>query len=284
VYLFLQTIGSVEYDNEEKTHHLEKTYGQLKLYTDRIIYDVKRARLVQDKFIPELSAMPLLDKVEWASVFVPAMEVGGDYFDVHQMPDEKAAILFSDVSGHGMAAAFITAILKTIFQNCVDNETSLTELVERLNSTLHRLTPEDSFAAVFVAVYDASSRHFSYINAGHYPPPWLLSRKNSELIYPIDEAGTMILGIKDNIEIKSAEFKLEAGDIVLFVSDGIIEAQNEEGDNFGLGTLEDLLKSREAGRPGELVSSIMNEIGKFSKDAEQTDDRTMLAFQVREQP
>jgi sigma-B regulation protein RsbU (phosphoserine phosphatase) len=283
VYVFLQSIGSIEYDNEEKTYHLQKTYRQMKLYNDRIIRDIKRARLVQDKFVPQVSAMPLSNKIEWASSFVPAMEIGGDYFDIRQISDERIAILFSDVSGHGMSAAFITAILKTTFQSCIDNDNSLPELIEKLNTALYRLTPEDSFAAVFVATYDLSTNTYSYINSGHYPQPWLISAKKPGQLYPIDEAGTVILGIQDRIAVESAECKLEPSDIVLFVSDGIIEAQNIDGDYYGLDEFEDLLKSKRSDSPSQLVDFIMDEIGRFSKYAEQTDDRTILAFQVKEQ-
>ncbi|MHC4724729.1 MAG: PP2C family protein-serine/threonine phosphatase [Planctomycetota bacterium] len=283
VYAFLQSIGSVEYDNEEKSYHLQKTYRQMKFYNDRIIRDVKRARLVQDKFVPKVSTMPMSDRIEWASSFVPAMEVGGDYFDVRQISDEQIAILFSDVSGHGMSAAFITAILKTTFQTCIDNDNSLAELVEKLNTALYRLTPEDSFAAVFVAIFEASTNTFSYVNSGHYPQPWLISAKKNRELYPIDEAGTVILGIQERIKIESARCKLGPSDIVLFVSDGIIEAQNIDGDNYGLDEFGDLLKSKHSGSPSQLVDFIMDEIGRFSKDAEQMDDRTILAFQVKEQ-
>jgi sigma-B regulation protein RsbU (phosphoserine phosphatase) len=211
------------------------------------------------------------------------MEVGGDYFDVRQISDEQIAILFSDVSGHGMSAAFITAILKTTFQTCIDNDNSLAELVEKLNTALYRLTPEDSFAAVFVAIFEASTNTFSYVNSGHYPQPWLISAKKNRELYPIDEAGTVILGIQERIKIESARCKLGPSDIVLFVSDGIIEAQNIDGDNYGLDEFGDLLKSKHSGSPSQLVDFIMDEIGRFSKDAEQMDDRTILAFQVKEQ-
>jgi serine phosphatase RsbU (regulator of sigma subunit) len=283
VYVFLQSIGSVEYDNEEKSYHLQKTYRQMKFYNDRIIRDVKRARLVQDKFVPEVSNMPLSDKIEWASSFVPAMEIGGDYFDIRQISDEQIAILFSDVSGHGMSAAFITAILKTTFQTCIDNNNSLVQLVEKLNTALYRLTPDDSFAAVFMAIYDASTNTFSYVNSGHYPQPWLISARKPGQLCPIDEAGTVILGIMERIEVESAECKLRSGDIVLFVSDGLVEAQNIDGEIYGLDEFEDLLKSKHPGSPGQLVDFIMDEIGRFSKNAEQTDDRTILAFQAKEQ-
>jgi sigma-B regulation protein RsbU (phosphoserine phosphatase) len=283
VYVFLQSIGSIEYDNEEKTYNLQKTYRKMKLYNDRIIRDIKRARLVQDKFVPQVSAMPLSNKIEWASSFVPAMEIGGDYFDIRQISDERIAILFSDVSGHGMSAAFITAILKTTFQSCIDNNNSLPELIEKLNTALYRLTPEDSFAAVFVATYDLSTNTYSYINSGHYPQPWLISAKKPGQLYPIDEAGTVILGIQDRIAVESAECKLESGDIVLFVSDGIIEAQNIDGAYYGLEEFEDLLKTKRYDSPSQLVGFIMDEIGRYSKDAEQTDDRTILAFKVKEQ-
>lgn len=281
IYLFFMVVGSVEYDNEEKEYNLIKAYDKLKVYTDRIQTDILRARMVQEQFLPDLSNMPFSEQLDWAGSFAPAEQVGGDYFDVRALDDNRVAILFSDVSGHGMAAAFITAILKTAFQAWVDNKSTLPELVGQLNSNLCRLTPTESFASVFVATYDVSTRELCYINGGHQPEPWRISAKNEKSISALSDAHTLIMGIEGDIAIKTSRQTLKPGDIILFVSDGIIENQNVDSEQYGTDKFEKFLETKRQSPVQNLVKLIVNEMEAFSKDAEQSDDRTILAFQIK---
>jgi hypothetical protein len=116
-YLFFMTVGSLVYDNEEKAFRLEKANAQLRLYADWIRGDLERARAVQQMLLPDLANMPMADRLEWGASFVPEEEVGGDYFDAAHLDAERVAVLFADVSGHGLSAALTTAIIKTTFQS-----------------------------------------------------------------------------------------------------------------------------------------------------------------------
>jgi sigma-B regulation protein RsbU (phosphoserine phosphatase) len=281
IYLFFMVVGSVEYDNEEKEYNLIKAYEKLKIYTDRIQADIHRARMVQERFLPDLSSMPLSEQLDWAGSFVPAQQVGGDYFDVRTLDDNRVAILFSDVSGHGMAAAFITAILKTTFQAWVDNKSTLPELVDQLNSNLCRLTPEESFAAVFMAIYNASTGEFHYVNAGHQPEPWRIPDNNEKPISALSDARTLIIGVEENITIVTSRQTLKPEDIILFVSDGVVENQNADGEQYGTDRFEKFLDAKRQRPVRDLVKLIVNETEAFPKGAEQSDDRTILAFQIK---
>ena len=115
VYVFFMVAGSVEYDNEEKDYQLTRAYREVKSYADQIKANLNRGQVIQHKFLPDLENGRLSEHVNWASNFDPVEEVGGDYYDVQHLDDNRIAILFSDVSGHGMAAAFVTGILKTTF-------------------------------------------------------------------------------------------------------------------------------------------------------------------------
>ena len=282
MYLLFMIIGSVEYDNEEKAYRLNNAFGRLKSYTDRIIADTRRARIVQEKILPDLSNMPLSDRVDWASCFMPQIEVGGDYFDVQTLNENEVTILFCDVSGHGMAAAFITAILKTTFQNCVDSNVGLIDLIKKLNSALFRLTPEDSFAAVFAATYDASTKRLTYVNAGHHPEPWHMSSRGKDRITSLSDARSMILGIQKDIEIVISNRTLDNGDIILMASDGFIENQNADGQEYGSERFVDLLRQYQTDGVGQLVQIIAEQAKKFCAENEQCDDRTILALQIKE--
>jgi serine phosphatase RsbU (regulator of sigma subunit) len=281
IYLFFMVVGSVEYDNEEKEYNLVKAYDKLKVYTDRTQADIHRARMVQERFLPDLSSMPLSDQLDWAGSFAPAQQVGGDYFDVRTLDDNRVAILFSDVSGHGMAAAFITAILKTTFHAWVDNKSILPELVSQLNWNLCRLTPEESFAAVFMAIYDASTGEFHYVNAGHQPEPWRIPANSEKSISALSDARNLIMGVEENITIVTAGQTLKSEDIVLFVSDGVVENQDADGEQYGTDRFEKFLDVKRQRPVRDLVKLIVNEMEAFPKGAEQSDDRTILAFQIK---
>lgn len=280
-YLFFMIVGSVEYDNEEKAHRLVEAYDELKRNADRIRADLRRARDVQQKILPELANMPLAERADWAGSFVPAEEVGGDYFDVLALGDHRAAILFADVSGHGMAAAFITAILKTSFQAWADNGGSMPELLSTVNRNLCRLTPEESYAALFAAIYDADSGRLSYVNCGHNPEPWRIPARADEPIARLAGARAFLLGVIEDPDFQLTSQHLQPGDTVLLVTDGLVEARNMYDKRYGGQNLEDFLQAHR-GRPvKELVELVTREVTNFARGGEQTDDRTVLAFQIR---
>ncbi|MHC4104708.1 MAG: PP2C family protein-serine/threonine phosphatase [Planctomycetota bacterium] len=282
IYILFMVVGSIEYDNEEKAYNLTKTNKQLKQYTAQIQADIGRAKLVQEKFLPNVENMPFKDRIDWASCFIPAVEVGGDYFDVIKTNENSIAILFSDVCGHGMAAAFITAIIKTTFHTWAKRGGLLEDLIRELNSNLYRLTPEDSFSAVFATLYEPTTGRLDYINGGHHPEPWLVSGQKGNPICSLDKARNIILGIMEDIDITTSHEVLNQGDIVLLASDGVIENQNVDGENYGIEQFEKFLESRRDSSAEELVNSIIEEIELFAKDAEPGDDRTILAFRIKQ--
>lgn len=282
LYLVLMVIGSVEYDNEEKAYRLGRAYSELKSYTARIQADISKARIIQERFLPDSMNMPFEEQIDWACSFVPAEQVGGDYFDVCALDDTRAAVLFSDVSGHGMSAAFLTAILKTTFRAWTnDAEKSLTELVRQLNLALCGLAPEDSFAAAFIGIYDASTGEFCYVNAGHHPEPWRIPVENDEPICSLSDARAMILGVQGDIVIRPSRQLLRPGDIILFVSDGIIENRDADGELYGADKFKRFVSSNRQSGVEDLVALTVDEMADFSKDAEPSDDRTILAFQIK---
>jgi len=282
VYVFFMVAGSVEYDNEEKDYQLTRAYREVTTYADQIKADLHRAQVIQRKFLPDLADGRLSECVNWAFSFDPVEEVGGDYYDVQHLDEDRIAILFSDVSGHGMSAAFVTGILKTTFASWIDSKMELSEFVDLLNSTLCRLTPVGNFAAVFVGIYDCSTRELCYVNAGHHPQPWRLPAGDGEPISSITEGRTLLMGVNREIEIEPSRLTLGAGDIVLFASDGIVENQNTEGEIYGTERFGNFLQARRGGSVQSLVESIVNECRAFSKDAKQTDDRTVLALQIKD--
>lgn len=281
VYVFFMVAGSVEYDYEEKDYQLRKAYREVKTYADQVKGDLSRAQVIQRKFLPNLADERLSECVNWAFHFDPVEEVGGDYYDVQHLDEDRIAIIFSDVSGHGMAAAFVTGMMKTTFASWIDSEMELTEFVALLNSTLCNLTPVGSFAAAFVGIYNCSTGELDYVNAGHNPQPWWMPAREGEPISSITEGRTLLMGVDTDIVIEASRLRLGPGDIVLFASDGIVENQNTEGQIYGTERFSEFLESQRGLSAESLVESIVREWQTYSIDARQMDDRTVLALQIK---
>lgn len=279
-YVFFMTVGSVEYDNEEKAQRLRQAYGQLKFFADRIRLDMDRACEVQRRLVPGVTDMPRTDRLEWAARFDPQDEVGGDYFDTALLRDGRVAIIFADVSGHGLAAALITAILKATFESWLEGEGGIARLVRLLNRRLAALTPDESFAAVVVAVYDPEAGTFCYCNCGHSPRPYLIAAANGSP-HSLVDGRAMILGVMPDITPEIETIRLEPGDTVFLATDGITESRNERDEEFGDDRLKDcLVASCDTPLP-ELVSRLVTIVDEFVGDGERTDDRAVLALRVR---
>jgi len=246
-FLFFMTVGSLVYDNEEKAFRLEKANAQLRLYADWIRGDLERARVVQQMLLPDLTNMPMADRLEWGASFVPEEEVGGDYFDAAHLDAERVAVLFADVSGHGLSAALITAIIKTTFQSWTERGGTLEDFLCVLNQRLFNLTPRQSFAAVAAGIFDVSSMDFTYCNCGHNPEPYLI----------------------------------RAADLLFFATDGITEATNSLGEEFETEGLEEFLSSHRNLSVDEMVQRLIDDVEAHSENSDENDDRAVLAFRLR---
>jgi len=279
-FFFFMTVGSLVYDNEEKAFRLGKANAQLRLYSNWIRGDLERARAVQQMLLPDLTNMPMADRLEWGASFVPEEEVGGDYFDAAYLDANRVAILFADVSGHGLSAALITAIIKTTFQSWTERGGTLEDFLCGLNQRLFNLTPSQSFAAVAAGIFDVSSMEFTYCNCGHNPEPYLI-RADAERPVPLDGARNPILGVFEEINPVTAPLKLESRDMLFFATDGITEASNPSGEEFATTGLEEFLSSHSALPVEEMVRRLIDDVEDFSREGADNDDRAVLAFRVR---
>ena len=248
--------------------------------------DLRRARAVQDKIIPKVEQMPFADRLEWAASFEPQSEVGGDYFDAAALDERRVAILFADVSGHGLAAAMVTALLKVSFETWVTEDWSLQGFACRLNHQLCSLTPDESFAAAVLGIYDVSNGELTYVNCGHSPMPRLVSANGDRTtpVASLSEGNTMLLGILERLDFTPACVTLRGGDTLTFITDGIPEAMGSGGDRFGEERMDRRLAAGRTAPPAELIQDLMVDLRGFVDDVAQEDDLTVLAMRVRDLP
>ena len=223
---------------EEKTRKAE-----VELAVTRAHMDI--AKQIQRSLLPE---DPLaVGCVRYAGRCIPADSVGGDYFGYFPRDADGVDSLVGDVSGHGVGAALLMAEARTMFLAERLVAPSACQLLCKLNELLHAdLDRAGYFITACCAIFDAPTRELSYASAGH--PPALLLRAGETRCTTLN-AGGCLLGIDKSVDFIDVKVKLHTGDIVVFYTDGITEAQNEVGEMFGLERLGNAVAVNRAAEP-----------------------------------
>ncbi len=217
---------------------------------------------------------------------VPAREVGGDYYDFFPLGDDRLGVLIADVSGKGTSAALYMAELKGLMLSLSRTSPSPRDLLLAANEIISRDLDSRSFITMTYAVVDLAERCMHYARAGHTP---LLHRRESEAgdtVVDVLAPDGLVLGLKiDGGELftrllVAAELPLRRGDLLVWFTDGITEAMNEDSDLFGEERLVKLVGEHGHLPPEELRERILREIDAFVAGAPQHDDMTMILMKV----
>ncbi|HEV7299122.1 MAG TPA: SpoIIE family protein phosphatase [Tepidisphaeraceae bacterium] len=233
---------------------------------------VQMAAEVQMRMIPDKP--PILPNVQLSCVYVPCFELGGDFYDTIELPDDNVGLVVADVSGKGVPASLIMASVRAALRAQVDNVYYLYEVIRRLNLMLYRDTKPSEFVTVFYGVLDARARRLTYCNAGH--PPALVLR-NGEIIELAGE--NMVLGVDPNEEFKQSFMDLQSGDLLLLYTDGLPDGMNFQNETFGRQRVIDAF--RKGGDTAEVVAqNILWELRKFVGMSKRTDDVTMVVAKI----
>jgi len=264
-------------EKEELTEKSETIEEQLQL-----------ARKIQSNFIPRESPVPYL-----AFHYRPMELVGGDYFDFIRFRDGRIGILISDVSGHGLAAAFITSMIKSFVLKQDQDAGDPAEFLLRMNEYLYNQIPE-IFVTAFYGVYNPLKREFVYSSAGHNPP-LIINRAGVDFI----DTGNygVILAVMTNSRLMKRGFKfvnqkmrLERGNKLLFYTDGLTEAVNiryvqkdpkEMRQDFEAIRLFAALRGMSSIPPAELLDRLMQHLVEFRGSDSFSDDICLVCMEVK---
>lgn len=279
IMVVFETIGAVQYDKEHQAKEIRRRHRALVRAHDRIEEDLERAERIQRKLIPTGEAQPFPDAVRLAHQFEPQMRVGGDYYDFKKVGEDALALIFADVSGHGMAGAFITGIIKTTFEVALDGRHAPREFIGELNVLLERLTPDGSYAAVVFAVYDVAERRLSYVNAGHQPVPMLM-RAGDLQVSRTDRGTGPVVGFTADGVYEERQIDMGPGDRFILCTDGITESFSEDDELFGDERLRDLLGQAGSRPVEEVPHRVLEAVEEHCGEAPQTDDRAVLILEV----
>jgi serine phosphatase RsbU (regulator of sigma subunit) len=269
---------------------LERTLGDKVVELDRALLEKDRvveeheslreelllARRIQENLLPR--AFPDATGLCFSASYLPALVVGGDFYDVISLADGKFAAIIADVTGHGVQAALSTTMLKSVFIDFVNQQVGPEVILRRMNDVLHRVLPSDVFVAATVASVDPDSGLVRVANGGG-PHPFHVKR-SCRAAEPVITNG-LLLGVVDSQLYRPGEevaVELEPGDGLLFYTDGLSEVENADGDQYGEARMRRSIVEAYEMTGRELSNFIIDDARAYTTDSHQWDDITVLTF------
>ncbi len=241
----------------------------------RLVSELEVARKVLHDLLPH--ERPDLPGLDLAAAYEPCSQVGGDYYDFIPLAEDRWGIAVADVSGKGVPAALLVAVLRAAIFSLAHSELSLRAILNRTNRLLYQTVGETRYATLFYGVLDVPLRRLIYINAGHAPPVLLRASGELEFIH----AGGLPVGLFPRPRYFEQDIQLGTGDLLAFYTDGITESADAAGDLYGRGRLASLLATqRDQGLPAtEVCDLVLREARRFRGGAPE-DDSTVLVIRA----
>jgi predicted permease len=248
------------------------------LEQEKVRRDLALAAEVQRRLLPRQP--PRHEAATLAAFTLPARSVGGDYYDFLEHPGGRLGVAVADVAGKGIAAALLMSVVQASLRViAAEGKIPLSQLATRMNELLYRSTGSNKYATFFYAQLDGDARRLRYVNAGHNAP-YLLRRTASEVEAVELSAGGTVLGLFLDAGYDDAEIDVRPGDLFVAFTDGVPEALNAAGEEFGEDRLKALLRDA-VGCNAEVVSSrLADTMREWISGAEQHDDLTFVVVAV----
>ena len=241
----------------------------------RLETEVAVARRIQQSLQPSTAFKT--DWCEAAGITVPATEVGGDYFDMIKISDNEAVIVIADVSGHGVGAGILSAMTKSALHTELHHTTVPAELMFNLNNAVYQVTDKKMFVSFAYLLLDKRTMTAHVATAGH--PPIFLIQKSDGAIIEI-RTPNLALAVQASTQYTERAVHVNHGDVLILYTDGITEATNDKGEQFGADRLKELISNTERGSSEALSNSIMASVRTFTIKKEFADDATIVVIRV----
>ena len=247
---------------------------KLQMEQQRLQQELESARIIQESFMPEILPDLVNSQFSIAAKSLPAAMVGGDLYDFIQFDSNTLGIAVGDVTGKGVPAALYMARLVSDFRQHAQRSRLPSAVFKSLNSLLVERSRRGMFVTMQYGILNSEDGKFMYSNAGHIPYIKISSKRKIELL---SGAKTIPLGIAPELEFEETSVQLKKGDFIVSITDGIIEAKNNAGEEYSLDRTLDLL-SKSKGTAEEIVEFLIKDVQVFAKGTDQHDDLTVLAM------
>ena len=229
---------------------------------------------VQRMLFPE--KLPSNEMMDMDAVYLPHQQVGGDYYDFIQINDNEVAFCVADVSGKGVPAALLMSNFQASLRILLHHIPSLPELVQELNTKISLSTKGEKFITLFIAKYNTVTRILHYINAGHNPP----------IVIDDDGANLLTVGctglgmFEELVKVREGIINIAPSSLLICYTDGLVEATNAEGDDFGLKRVQQIALDNKELSPAALNALIIKNVNLFKGDVAYTDDIALVSCRL----
>jgi serine phosphatase RsbU (regulator of sigma subunit) len=240
----------------------------------QINHDLDIARSIQQDLLP--TKPPRLDHFEIAGWNQPANQTGGDYFDWQQLPNGHLAVSVGDATGHGIGPALVSALCRAYARASFLSDNGHDRVLERLNGLLANDLADDRFVTFAVVFLDPITAEVKVLSAGHGPILWYRRATNKLENF---EAQGIPLGMIPGMTYEDSRMKLlDAGDMLVLITDGFYEWQNPEQEEFGVERLRETIRAARDCAADEVIARLYKAVKDFSRGTEQADDLTAVVL------
>ena len=256
----------------------------LETYTDRLARssaekeamqrEMDIASEIQKSLLPD--SCPAVVNFDIAAASVPARDVGGDFYDFIPLSEGRMGVVIADVSGKGVPAALLMALSRSLIRAYSHERPSIVQALQLANAFILNDTRSGMFTTCFYAVIDPERRNLTYVNAGHNPP--VITRSGGDVVM-LPASGTP-LGILEEPGVKEEVCQLGSGDLALMYTDGVTEAQDRFGEQFGIERLESVARNSQRFVAAEASTRLLTAVRTFTGDQPQFDDMTAVVLKV----
>ena len=273
--------GDLRVTIERTLHHMEEWREALSS-RDKLIAlqnELNVASGIQQSILP--TVFPSRDDYQIYASMEPARNVGGDFFDVVRLEDDRVGLAIADVSDKGVPAALFMMSSRTWMKGAAISSPEPGTVLGEVNALLHEDNDTQMFVTVLYAVYDPETGEFTYASGGHDAPLLVHSDGSSELL-PL--TGGIVLGIVPDLAYGQNSVVLEHGETLVLYTDGVTEAMNGEGEQFGIERLRKVFSGRAPKDANEAAHKVFEAVNTFADGAAQSDDITCLTLRRSETP
>ncbi len=231
------------------------------------------AAKMQESILP--TSFPKDPRYEIHASMTPALEVGGDFYDFFRLDDGRMGIVMADVSGKGVPAALFMMVSRTVMKGTAIGERDPVRALMEANQLLVESNEEAMFVTLFYASFDPNSGRLDFANGGHNLP--YVVKRNGE-VHQIECDAGVVLAVLPGFEFPGGSLDLDPGDVVFFYTDGITEAMDEEGEEFGDDSLAEVLAQIAGSDAAAFSGRVVEAVREHAGDAAQSDDITCLCL------
>ena len=269
-------------DLTEKNRQLQKAYDELKAAQEQLIEkermerELKVAADIQMSILPDV--LPSPPGYDFGGRILPARQVGGDFYDVFELGDDKYGVLIGDVADKGVPSAIFMARAHALIIAEADDVTPSGEVLRMANGHITRFEKSTQFVTALFGILDTKTGEFSYARAGHEPPLLLTADRQVERL---PHQPGMALGLWENIVLDENSLTLPKGSVLIMFTDGMTDCRDPKGVPFGLERIKQTVTNLREINAQSVCNDLFDTLMKYQNGSKQDDDVTLLAVHAR---